>query len=57
MKEIHKAAFDPFNPEIKENELNEEEQCQEVEQPKQRTPIKRPVEEVSPAHSEGHFAQ
>lgn len=60
LKKIQRAAFDPFNPEMEENELlEEEEQRQEVEQPRQRTLVlvHRLLEEVALTCSEGHLSQ
>ena len=42
-----KMQYDPCNPEIKENEIDEE----VLEQPKQKTPVARPVE--NPHHVKG----
>ena len=53
-----KMQYDPFNPEIEENEMDEEVCRPEMKQPKQKTlvvmPMKipHPMEEV--AHSEHH---
>ena len=54
-----KMQYDPCNPEIKENEVDEEVHRPEVEQPRQKTPLARLVEIPHPvermAHSEHHM--
>ena len=50
--------YDPCNPKIEENEMDEEVRRPEMEQPKQQTPVARPMEIPHPvegvARSEHH---
>ena len=43
-----KMQYDPCNPEIEENEVDEEVHRPEVEQPRQKTLVARPVEVPNP---------
>lgn len=54
LREVQKGAYDPFNPEMEQNELNNKVNRQEVEQLKQKAPIQRMVEEAVSVRSNNH---
>lgn len=48
LKDAQRATYDSFNPKMEENKLNDDANHQEVEQPKQKTPVHHLAEKVAP---------